>query len=61
MGHERAIESGKEKRKRYRGPKSVSQICRNNGSCPYCKDNRIHKNHKRLQRIVYIQSEFYKN
>lgn len=45
----KAIEHGKEKRKPYRGAKSVSSSCCNNGGCPYCLSNRIHKNKKRLQ------------
>lgn len=46
---DKAIEHGKEKRKPYRGAKSVSSSCCNNGGCPYCLSNRIHKNKKRLQ------------
>ena len=53
MGLEKAIEHGKEKRKEYRGGKSVSYHCRNNGGathknrnnwqCEWCLENRIHK------------------
>jgi len=38
----KAIKSGKEKRKPYRGAKSYDVSCRNHGSCDYCKSNRIH-------------------
>jgi hypothetical protein len=31
------------------GGKAVSHNCRNNGTCPYCTDNRLHKNNKRIQ------------
>lgn len=53
MGLEKAIEHGKEKRKAYRGGKSVSYHCRNHGGkrhanrkpwqCEWCLDNRLHK------------------
>ncbi len=52
MGLEKSIKYGKEKRKPFDKQhgnycKSISQSCRNNGSCPYCKKNRTHKNDKR--------------
>ena len=47
MSLEKAIKSGKERRKPYRGSKAVDKTCRNHGSCPYCKSNRLHKNKKR--------------
>lgn len=43
MSLDKAIEHGKEKRKPYRGAKAVDSTCRNHGSCPYCRDNRLHK------------------
>lgn len=46
MGMKKAIESGKEKRKPYRRPKSVDVTCRNHGSCPYCRNNRTYAAHK---------------
>lgn len=42
MSHNKAIEHGKEKRKRYIKAKAVDKSCRNHGSCPYCRDNRLH-------------------
>ena len=42
----KAIKSGKEHRKLYRGAKAVDKSCRNHGSCPYCRDNRLHKFNK---------------
>ena len=49
MALNKAIEHGKEKRKPYKGAKAFSGSCRNNGGCPYCKSNRLHKNRKREQ------------
>ena len=48
MSLNKAIKSGKEKRKAYRGAKAVDWQCRNHGSCPHCQQNRIHRNTKRL-------------
>jgi hypothetical protein len=42
MSLKKAINSGKEKRQKYRGPKRFDRSCRNHGSCNYCKDNRIY-------------------
>jgi hypothetical protein len=46
---DKAILHCKEKRKLYRGAKSVDTQCRNHGSCSYCLSNRTHNNMKRLQ------------
>ena len=35
------------KKKPYTGSKRFDKTCRNNGSCPYCRDNRQYKNNKR--------------
>ena len=40
MSMDKAILSGKEKRKSYRGSKRVDHTCRNHGSCPWCERNR---------------------
>ena len=48
MGLEKAIKSGKEKRKAYRGAKAVDFQCRNHGTCPHCYKKRMHHNLKRL-------------
>lgn len=39
----KAIEHGKEKRKRYYGPKAYCYACCNHRSCEWCRDNRLHK------------------
>ncbi len=47
MSLDKAIKSGKERRKRYYGTKAIDPSCRNHGSCPVCRDNRLHKFKKR--------------
>lgn len=44
---DKAIESGKEHRRPYRGAKAVDSTCRNHGSCEWCHGNRTYKNDKR--------------
>lgn len=44
MSLNKAIKYGKEKRKPYRKAKAVDQLCRNHGSCNWCKENRLHNN-----------------
>lgn len=51
MSLDKAILSGKEKRKPYRKAKAVDHTCRNNGSCSYCKENRLYKNKKKEVKI----------
>ncbi len=48
MALDKAIEHGKERRKKYYGSKAIDRTCRNHGSCPYCTNNRLYKNKKRL-------------
>ena len=43
MALDKAIKSGKEHRKPYRGSKSIDATCRNHGGCPWCEENRKHK------------------
>ena len=43
MTLDKSIDSGKEKRKQYKGAKSIDKQCRNHGSCPWCEGNRIYK------------------
>ena len=46
MSLNKAIKSGKEHRKPYRGAKAVDKQCRNHGSCPRCYSHRVFKNKK---------------
>ena len=43
MSLEKAIEHGKERRKRYYGAKAVDKTCRSHGGCPWCDGSRRHK------------------
>lgn len=43
MSMNKAIKSGKEHRKEYRGSKAIAKSCRNHGSCVWCEMNRKHK------------------
>lgn len=47
MSLDKAIKHKKERRKPYRGSKAFDCSCRNNGSCSWCRDNRLYKNIKR--------------
>ena len=49
MALNKAIRSGKEHRKEYRGSKAIDCTCRNHGGCPWCTGNRTYKNRKRLE------------
>lgn len=51
MALDKAIEHGKEHRKPYRGAKAIDCTCRNHGGCDWCKENRMHKNTKRLAKV----------
>ena len=49
MSLDKAIKSGKEKRKPYRKGKAVDGSCRNHGSCTYCTGNRKYHETKKLE------------
>lgn len=48
MSLNKAIKSGKEHRKPYRGAKAVDKQCRNHGSCPRCYSNRVYRDRKQM-------------
>ena len=48
MSMNKAIESGKEHRKQYRGSKAFDTSCRCHGGCPWCRGNRMHRTEKRM-------------
>lgn len=52
MSLEKAISSGKEKRKPYYGAGRVDTTCRNHGSCPYCRSNRTHKHRRAVEGVA---------
>ena len=33
--------------------KAVSKSCRNNGGCPVCESNRLHKHNKKIEQSSY--------
>jgi len=54
MALDKAIAAKKEKRQPYRKAKAVDHTCRNNGTCPWCKENRTHNTRKRMEREKII-------
>ncbi len=57
MALDKAIKSGKEKRKPYRGAKSFDPSCRNHKGCPACVNNRMYSMTKRLDKAVSQEKE----
>ena len=47
---DKAIKSGKEHRKEYRGAKACDKACRNHGSDDWAKDNRLYRSNKLLEK-----------
>ena len=47
---DKAIKSGKEHRKQYRGIKSWDYTCRNHGSDEWYRDNRLYKYRKSIDK-----------
>ena len=47
---DKAIKSGKEHRKEYRGAKACDKSCRNHGSDDWAKDNRLYRSNKLLEK-----------
>lgn len=60
MSFLKAIESGKEHRKSYRGSKVFDKTCRNHGACAYYKGNRLHNGTKRDKEAKLTIDDFYK-
>ena len=50
MSFDKAIASGKEHRKQYRGAKAFDAYCRNHGGCSWCAENRQYANIKAKQK-----------
>jgi hypothetical protein len=50
MSLDKAIASGKEHRKKYRGCKAIDATCRNHGSCPHCRGVNKYKTKKRIEK-----------
>lgn len=56
---DKAIASGKEKRKPYRGAKAIDRSCRNHGGCAWCEENRLHKYRAELARMKREEKEYF--
>lgn len=54
----KAIEHGKEKRKKYYGSKAIDCSCRNHGDCEYCKGNRLYQFKKELAKCKDAYLEY---
>lgn len=52
MSLDKAITSGKEKRKPYRHAKAIDPTCRNHGTCSWCRNNRLYKYKKALDKLA---------
>ena len=48
---DKAIKSGKEHRKEYRGAKACDKTCRNHGSDDWARDNRLYRSNKLLEKF----------
>jgi hypothetical protein len=63
MSLEKAIKHNKEKRKQYVGKdycKLVDPACRNHGGCPYCEENRLHKDNVSKEKQKEKIKEYFK-
>lgn len=58
MSLDKAIKSGKEKRKPYRKAKAVYSTCRNHGSCKWCEENRTHQKLK-IKNFIKMEEKQY--
>lgn len=58
MSLDKAIEHKKEHRKPYRGSKAIDRTCCNNGSCGWCKNNRLYSNNKRKEQTESKLKEY---
>lgn len=50
MSLDKAIISGKEHRKPYKGAKATVRSCRNHGRCCYCRYGRLHNTKKAIRK-----------
>lgn len=59
MSMVKAIKHGKEHRKPYYGSKAIDKTCRNHGGCPWCEENRMYKNIKKIQSMDSQIQDFF--
>jgi len=50
MSLDKAIRSGKERRKPFRGSQRFDSSCRHQGWCPYCRGSRLR--HRKLGKVL---------
>ena len=58
MSLDKAIKSGKEKRKEYYDSRSFAPQCRNNKGCPACVSNRLIQTTKSLMKSQVSEQEY---
>ena len=58
MSLDKAIEHGKEKRRPYHGSKAIDKSCRNHGSCDWCRENRMYRTNKSVEKMNEIENEY---
>ena len=58
MSLDKAIQYGKERRKPYRGSKSIDRTCRNHGSCGWCAGNRFHNSLVKIQAMKEKEKDY---
>ena len=58
-GLSRAIKSGKEHRKEYRGAKAIDCSCRNHGTCEWCKANRLYASNREKEAAQQKYEEYF--
>lgn len=57
MSLDKAIQHGKEKRKPYTGSKAIDRTCRCHSGCDWCRENRMHKNNKKIESMKEEENE----
>ena len=45
----------------YRKSRAFDRSCRNNGSCSYCRENRLHKHNKKIESVLDATKELRNN
>lgn len=58
MALDKAIASGKEYRKPYRGAKAIACSCRNHGTCDWCKGTRLYQSNKEKQKMKEREDDY---
>ena len=49
----------KDHRKQYRDSRRFDATCKNHGSCSYCRDKRLYRYNKEIERTDNMLKEFY--